>query len=60
MDVIDFEFLFRDYLLLKLFNVIIMLYMGLVIVYIRMKMMEVVLMNFKVGLNGEKLFFRFN
>lgn len=60
MDVIDFEFLFRDYLLLKLFNVIIMLYMGLVIIYIRMKMMEVVLMNLKVGLNGEKLFFRFN
>ena len=41
-------------------NVIITPHMGSATVYTRMKMMEVVLMNLKAGLNGEKLPFRFN
>ncbi|RMX53406.1 hypothetical protein pdam_00014238 [Pocillopora damicornis] len=60
MDVTDPEPLPRDHPLLKLPNVIITPHMGSATVYTRMKMMEVVLMNLKAGLNGEKLPFRFN
>lgn len=60
MDVTDPEPLPGDHPLLKLPNVIITPHMGSATVYTRMKMMEVVLMNLKSGLNGEKLPFRFN
>ena len=60
MDVTDPEPLPRDHPLLKLPNVIITPHMGSATVYTRMKMMEVVLMNLKAGLNGETLSFRFN
>ena len=60
MDVTDPEPLPRDHPLLTLPNVIITPHMGSTTVYTRMKIMEVVLMNLKAGLNGEMLPFRFN
>jgi len=60
LDVTDPEPLPRDHPLLKLPNVIITPHFGSATANTRMKMMEVVVMNLKAGLKGEKLPFQVN
>ena len=60
LDVTEPEPLPRDHPLLKLPNVTLTPHCGSATASTRMKMMEVVLMNLKAGLNGEKLPFGLN
>ena len=60
LDVTEPEPLARDHPLLKLSNVTLTPHFGSATASTRMKMMEVVLMNLKAGLIGEKLPFGLN
>jgi len=60
LDVTDPEPLPRDHPLLKLPNVTITPHFGSATANTRMKMMEVIVMNLKAGLKGEKLPFGVN